>query len=64
MLQASEIPKIVIHGDADPLIPLRNAKKFAERIPKTQLQILKDMGHTLPRRYHKTIFDLIHEGIC
>jgi pimeloyl-ACP methyl ester carboxylesterase len=64
LLQASKIPKIVIHGASDPLIPLRQAKKFAERIPNTQLHILKDMGHTLPRRYHKTIFDLIHEGIC
>jgi pimeloyl-ACP methyl ester carboxylesterase len=57
------LPKLVIHGDADNLIPLKHAQQFAEKIQNTQLLILKDMGHTLPRRYHATMFEAIDKLI-
>jgi pimeloyl-ACP methyl ester carboxylesterase len=55
------IPKLVIHGDSDPLIAVKHAHRFAARIQKTELLILKDMGHTLPRRYYLTMFEAIHK---
>ena len=58
-LQQSQIPKLVIHGDADPLISVKNAYEFEKRIPNTKLLILKDMGHTLPKRYYLTMFEAI-----
>jgi pimeloyl-ACP methyl ester carboxylesterase len=62
-LQQSQIPKLVIHGDADPLISVKNAYEFEKRIPNTKLLILKDMGHTLPKRYYFTIFEAIDSVI-
>jgi len=62
-LQESEIPKLLIHGDADPLISIKNSYDFAEKIPNTKLFILKDMGHTLPRRYYMKMFELIN-AVC
>ncbi len=60
-LRLTEIPKLVIHGDSDPLISVKNAYQFVECIPNSKLLILKDMGHTLPRRYYQTMFEVINE---
>jgi len=62
-LQQSQIPKLVIHGDSDPLISVKNAYEFEKRIPNTKLLILKDMGHTLPKRYYLTMFEAINNLI-
>ncbi len=59
-LRQSQIPKLVIHGDSDPLISVKNAYEFEKRIPNTKLLILKDMGHTLPKRYYLTMFEAIN----
>ncbi len=46
----AELPKIkaptlVIHGDADPLVPYANAEILAQRIPGAELATLKGCGH-------------------
>jgi len=38
-------PTLVIHGDADKLIPVENAKIIASNIPGAELVILENMGH-------------------
>ncbi|MBE2220091.1 MAG: alpha/beta hydrolase [Anaerolineae bacterium] len=38
-------PTLIIHGEADSLIPLEDAYWLAETIPHTKLSILKDAGH-------------------
>jgi 3-oxoadipate enol-lactonase len=38
-------PTLVIHGDADRMSPVGNAKILASRIPNAELVILKKMGH-------------------
>lgn len=40
-----KVPTLVIAGDADRLIPVENSRLLASRIPKTELVILKNMGH-------------------
>jgi pimeloyl-ACP methyl ester carboxylesterase len=60
-LQKTQMPKLVIHGDSDPLISVKNAFQFAKKIPNTKLLILKDMGHTLPKRYYIKMFEAIDE---
>lgn len=55
-LESSAIPKLLIHGDSDPLIQTKHSIEFARKIPNSKLLILKDMGHTLPRRYYGTIY--------
>jgi pimeloyl-ACP methyl ester carboxylesterase len=38
-------PTLVIHGDADPLVPYANGQKLAARIPGAQLMMLQGCGH-------------------
>jgi len=38
---------LVICGDADPLVPLANAKMLAERIPRAELAVVERAGHLL-----------------
>jgi pimeloyl-ACP methyl ester carboxylesterase len=38
-------PTLVIHGDADPLIPVENGKAIAAEIPGARLEILAGCGH-------------------
>jgi pimeloyl-ACP methyl ester carboxylesterase len=39
------VPTLVIHGDADRVVPVENARILASRIPGAELAILKKMGH-------------------
>lgn len=41
-------PTLVIHGDADPLLPVEGGIDTAEAIPNAELLIIPGMGHTLP----------------
>jgi pimeloyl-ACP methyl ester carboxylesterase len=38
-------PTLVIHGDADALIPVENARVIRERIPGSTMEIIRDAGH-------------------
>jgi len=44
-LPTIKAPTIVIHGDADRIVPVENAQIMASRIPRAELAILKKMGH-------------------
>ena len=41
-------PTLVVHGSADRVIPVENARLIAERIPGAKLRILRDCGHLYP----------------
>ncbi len=47
-LQAVKIPTLVIHGDADPLVPVEGGKDTAGAIPGAKLVIIEGMGHDIP----------------
>jgi pimeloyl-ACP methyl ester carboxylesterase len=47
-LQSVRIPTLVIHGDADPLVPVECGKDTANSIPGAELMIIEGMGHDLP----------------
>ena len=38
----------MIHGDADPLVPLAGGRDTAESIPGAELLVIEGMGHDLP----------------
>jgi pimeloyl-ACP methyl ester carboxylesterase len=42
-------PVLVIHGDEDPILPVENGRAIAEGIAGAQLEILRGVGHELPR---------------
>lgn len=41
-------PTLVIHGRADPLVPLAGGEDTARRIPGARLAVIEGMGHDLP----------------
>ncbi|MDI3283530.1 alpha/beta fold hydrolase [Polyangium sp. 15x6] len=42
------VPTLVVHGDADPLIPYENGELLARRIPGARLRTLRGVGHLVP----------------
>lgn len=47
-LRDIRVPTLVIHGAADPLVPLANSEDIARRIPGARLEIIPHMAHDLP----------------
>ena len=47
-LAAVKAPTLVIHGDADPLVPLACGVDVAASVPGAKLLVIEGMGHALP----------------
>jgi len=47
-LRSVRVPTLVLHGDADPLVPLACGVDTAESIPGARLVVIPGMGHALP----------------
>lgn len=58
-LQSLKIPVLVIHGGADPLLPLECGIDTAEAVPGARMKIIEGMGHTLPEPVWDEIIDAI-----
>lgn len=52
-------PTLVIHGDKDPMLPLKGAKDTARRIPSARLEVVAGMGHDIPEALLGELVDLI-----
>ena len=48
LLQKVAVPSLVIHGIADPLVPVEGGKDTAAAIPGAELKLFEGMGHDLP----------------
>ena len=48
---------VVLHGDADPLLPLPHGEALAEAVPGARLVVLEGMGHGLSEPYWPTFVD-------
>ncbi|MGB3844951.1 alpha/beta fold hydrolase [Sphingopyxis sp. YF1] len=59
MLKAIEAPTLVIHGEADPLVPLAGGKDTAASIAGARLKTIPGMGHDLPLQLVDTLADAI-----
>lgn len=59
LLRKLDVPALVIHGDADPLVPLAHGRHTAECLPGARLEVLPGMGHDLPPPLHEKLADLI-----
>ena len=58
-LRDIEVPTLVIHGRADPLVPLASGLDTARAIPGAELLVLDGMGHALPVALWPRIIDAI-----
>jgi len=47
-LKTITAPTVVIHGEADPLVPLAGGKDTAENIPGAELMVVPGVGHEMP----------------
>ncbi len=58
-LRTLTVPTLVLHGDADPLLPLEYGIDTANAIPGAKLRIIEGMGHTLPEALWPLVIDAI-----
>lgn len=54
-------PTLVIHGEADPLVPLAGGRDTAANIPGARLKTIPGMGHDLPVQLVDEIADAVAE---
>jgi pimeloyl-ACP methyl ester carboxylesterase len=56
-------PTLVIHGNADPLIPYENGQYLAEHIPHAKLSTYTGVGHLVPieaaDRFNREVMDFV-----
>ena len=58
-LQQLDLPCLVIHGTADPLVPVEGGKDTASAIAGAELWLVEGMGHDLPRGIQAELVDRI-----
>ncbi len=56
-LRSLELPTLVIHGDADPLVPVEAGIDTHECIADSELLLIEGMGHDLPQGAWPQIVD-------
>jgi pimeloyl-ACP methyl ester carboxylesterase len=61
-LRRVQLPSLVIHGTADPLVRLSGGKATARAIPGARLHLIEGMGHDLPRQLHGELARVIDEN--
>lgn len=50
---------LVVHGDADPLVPLEGGRDTADAIPGAELLVIEGLGHELPPQVWPRVIDAI-----
>jgi len=58
-LKKVSVPTLVIHGDGDPMVPVKHGRDTADAVPGSDLLIMEGMGHDLPRGAWPPIVDAI-----
>ena len=59
LLRSIAVPTLVIHGAADPLVPLACGVDTAAQIPGARLEVIEGMGHDLPPQLIERLLALI-----
>ena len=54
-------PTVVVHGEDDALIPIKNGRVVAERIPNSSFQMLKDTGHGIVHTRPEAVEDALEK---
>jgi len=60
-LRTIAAPTLVIHGAADPMLPLPCGVDTAQAIPHARLEVIEGMGHDLPSQLMERLLALIDE---
>jgi pimeloyl-ACP methyl ester carboxylesterase len=59
LLKVISRPTLVIHGAADPLLPLACGVDTARQVPGARLEVIEGMGHDLPPQLIERLLALI-----
>ena len=59
LLKKIAVPTLVIHGAADPLVPLACGEDTARQVPGARLEVIEGMGHDLPGQLVERLLALI-----
>jgi pimeloyl-ACP methyl ester carboxylesterase len=58
-LPSLDIPTLVIHGTADPILPYDHGVALAKEIPGAELLTMEGVGHELPREEFDSVIGAI-----
>jgi 3-oxoadipate enol-lactonase len=57
------VPTLVVHGDADRVVPVENGRELARRIPGAEVRELPGRGHVLnleaPEEFNRIVLDFL-----
>ncbi|MEO1232100.1 MAG: alpha/beta fold hydrolase [Myxococcota bacterium] len=56
-LQSLSVPTLVVHGTADPLVPVGHGRRTAELVPRSRLELIEGWGHDLAPGVRPRIVD-------
>ena len=59
LLKRLNLTTVVLHGDADPLVPVENGYDLAANIPGAELTVVPGMGHDIPVQLEPAFADAI-----
>ena len=59
LLQGLRTPTLVIHGTADPLVPIEAGRDTARLVPGAVMEEIEGMGHDFPAALNATLVQLI-----
>ena len=63
-LDEEGVPTLIIHGDADLLVPVECGIDTANSVPGSELLIIEGMGHTFPRQVWAQVIDaIVHHAV-
>jgi pimeloyl-ACP methyl ester carboxylesterase len=62
-LAGLKVPAVVLHGEADPLVPVAGGRDTAASIPGAELRIVPGMGHDLPPALYDIFVDAIWRAV-
>ena len=53
--RAIKAPTLVLHGNADPLVPIEGGRDIAKLVHGARMEVLDGMGHDVPPRFLPTV---------
>jgi pimeloyl-ACP methyl ester carboxylesterase len=62
-LHKIEAPALILHGNADKLVPIGHSKKYAKLIKNARFVELDGIGHEIPRAEYENIIPLLLEHL-
>ncbi|MDO8288092.1 MAG: alpha/beta hydrolase [Parvibaculum sp.] len=63
-LKKLNVATVVVHGEADPLVPVEGGKDTAANIPGAELRVVPGMGHDFPLGLVQTYADAVSSAVA